>query len=112
MTADTIPVTVAQDAEARVAELGMRREFEMMIERARRVLSGLRHLRVTLEYDPVRPQDDPQIVIWAHRDEPPPDKLSDMTEWQEWVKWECETFPPRVRLNILLTTAYGGSDGW
>jgi hypothetical protein len=112
MTEATIPVTVAEDAAARVAELGMQREFDLMLEHARQTLSGLRHLRVTLEYDPVRPEDDPQVVIWAHHGEVPPEKWSDLTGWNEWVKWEYENLSPRVRTNLLLTSVYGDVDGW
>jgi hypothetical protein len=107
MPAEMVPLTVAEDAAARVAELGLQREFDLMIERARQTLTSLLHLRVTLEYDPVRPEDDPRILIWAHKEEPTPEKLEDMTEWKEWVRWEYEYLPVRARLNIHLTTAYG-----
>jgi hypothetical protein len=107
MTEATIPVTIAEDAAARVAELGLQPEFDLMIERARQTLADLLHLRVTLEHDPDRPEDDPRIVIWAHKEEPTPEKLEDMTEWKEWVRWEYEHLPVRARLNIHLTTAYG-----
>jgi hypothetical protein len=70
MTAATIPVTVAEDAAARVAELGLQHEFAQMIEHARQTLPGLRQLRVGLEYDPVHPEYEPKIVILAQRDAP------------------------------------------
>jgi hypothetical protein len=79
----TIPVTVAEDAAARVADLGMQREFEQMLEHARQTIPRLRQLRVMLEHDPVRPQDDPQIVIWARRDAAPSDDVADLPEW-DW----------------------------
>jgi hypothetical protein len=71
MSATTIPVTVAEDAAARVAQLGMQREFEQMIEHAKQALPHLRAIRVTLEYNPECPHEDPGVVIWAHRSDSP-----------------------------------------
>src|SRR5579885_1176489 len=110
MVAETIPVTVAEDAAARVAELGMQHEFEQMLEHTRQTISRLRQLRVTLEYDPVHPKDDPQIVIWAHREVVPPNGSPDLPEW-EWNAWQVRTFPPQVFQHFVLLTVEGDVDG-
>jgi hypothetical protein len=111
MAAATIPITVAEDAAARVAELEMQREFEQMIEHAKQALPGLRAIRVTLEYDPECPTNPPGVVIWAHRDDlVEKDKLDDAT-W-DCITWRVTTFPPEVLLNIQLISVYGGTDGW
>jgi hypothetical protein len=123
MTAETIPVTVADDAAARVAELGMQRQFEEMLEHAKSAVfeemlehaksavPHLRYLRVTLEYDPARPQAEPGVVIWAHRSDTPPDDVPDLTDWN-WGRWQVETFPPQVFQHFGLLSVYGGIDGW
>jgi hypothetical protein len=111
MTAETIPVTVAEDAAARVAELGMQREFEQMLEHAKTAVPHLRYLRVTLEYDPARPQAEPGLVIWAHRSDVPDDDVADLTDWN-WAGWQGRTFPPQVFQHIVLISIYGGIDGW
>jgi hypothetical protein len=71
MTAETVPVTVAEDAAARLAALAIQPEFEQILDHAREAVPHLRQLRVTLEYDPERPLSDPGVVIWAHREAPP-----------------------------------------
>ncbi len=111
MFATAIPVTVAEDAAARVAQLGMQREFEQMIEHAKQIMPHLRYLRVTLEYNPECGHEDPSVVIWAHRsDVPPEDRVDPVAE--EYRRWESDTFPPEVRLNISVLSVYGGIDGW
>ena len=111
MSATTIPVTVAEDAAARVAQLGMQREFEQMIEHAKQVMPHLRAIRVTLEYNPECPHEGPGVVIWAHRsDVPPEDRLDPVAE--DYRRWRSSTFPPEVRLNIAVLPVYGGVDGW
>jgi hypothetical protein len=111
MAAATIPVTVAEDAAARVAELGMQREFDQMIEHAKQALPGLRSIRVTLEYDPECPTNPPGVVIWALREDlVEKHKLDPASE--EFRYWIVATFPPEVLLNIILIPVYGGTDEW
>ncbi len=110
MSATAIPVTIAEDAAARVAELGMRREFEQMIEHAKQVMPGLREIRVTLERDPVYPSEDPAVLILAHRDEPS-DPTADRTDW-DFSGWKVRTFPPEVTTRFVVMSAFGGPDGW
>jgi hypothetical protein len=111
MSATTIPVTVAEDAAARVAQLGMQREFEQLIEHAKQVMPHLRYLRVTLEYNPECPHEDPGVVIWAHRsDTPEPGTLDPITS--AYSTWKIEMFPPEVCINFTVLSVYGGVDGW
>ena len=79
----TIPITVAPDAEAHAANLGMQRELEQMVQHALQTAPGLHEIRVTLEFDPEFPDAIPQLVIWAHRDEPPSEAGFDPTDW-DW----------------------------
>jgi hypothetical protein len=111
MTETTIPVMVADDVTARVAELGLQREFEQMVEHARRTAPGLRAIRVTLEYDPACPSMEPQVVIWVQRDEPADQHAFDPTDW-DWGGWQGETFPPQVFQHFVMISLYGDLDGW
>jgi hypothetical protein len=111
MTAETIPVTVAEDAAARAAELGIKEAFEQMLEHARQTVPQLKYLRVTLEYDPGCPMRDPQIVIWAKRDYIPPEDSLDPTGF-DFRAWQAEHFPPQVFVHVLLMSVYGDVDEW
>src|SRR5437764_1205163 len=110
MAAATIPVTVAADAAARIAELGMQREFEHMIEHAKQTAPGLRSIRVTLEYDPECPTNDPGIVIWVHREDLLPPGQTDLVDW-EWGGWQARTFPCEVCAHFVMISVLGGTDG-
>ena len=112
MAETTIPVIVAEDAAARVAGLGLRREFEQMIEHAKRTAPGLRAIRVTLEYDPVCPSNEPQVVIQVHRhDLSSEEAWTDQTDW-DWGGWQVTTFPPEVCQHFVMSSVYGGPDEW
>jgi len=111
MSATAIPVTVAEDAAARVAQLGMQREFEQMIEHAKQTMPHLLAVRVTLEYNPECVHEDPSVVIWAHRGGvPPEDRVGPLAEG--YRDWRITTFAPEVLLNISVIPVYGGVDGW
>lgn len=103
---DAIPVTVAEDAAARVAEWGMQREFEQRIEHAREGVPHLPPLRVRLAYDPERPLADPGLVIGAQRDYVPSDDSIDRTDW-DYAGWLAHTFPPQVCMHVVLISVYG-----
>jgi hypothetical protein len=111
MAQETIPVRVADDAAARVAELGMRRELEQMIEHARRTARGLKGIQVLPEYDPVHPTDPPEVIVWVHHDVPAEGPAADKTDL-EWVEWLVHTFPPEVTHMLHMIPTYGAPDGW
>jgi hypothetical protein len=111
MAAATIPVKVAEDAAARVAELGMQREFDQMIEHAKETLPSLRSIRVTLEYDPECPTNPPGVVIWAHRDDLVEKGKLDPAD-EDYTNWKISTFPPKVLWHITVISVYGGTDEW
>jgi hypothetical protein len=112
MAETTIPVVVAEDAAARVAELGMQRELEKMIEHTRQVVPRLRAIHVTLEYDPACPSNDPGVVIWAHRDDLSAEEAwTDQTDW-DWGGWKVTTFPPEVCQHFVMLSEYGDAHGW
>ena len=111
MAETTIPVTVAEDAAARVAQLGMQRELEQLIEHAKQALPHLDAIRVTLEYNPECPHEDPSVVIWAHRSDKPAPGTLDQTV-SDYSEWKVRTFPPEVCINFTVLSVHGGTDGW
>jgi hypothetical protein len=93
----TIPVTIQPDAAAFLAEIGMERELEMMIEHAKATIPHLRALDVELHDFPWT--GPPSLTIHAHRDPYPgrPDRA-----WDEFGNWMVEAFSPQVNQNFGL----------
>ncbi len=106
-----IPVTIEADAAARVEELGMQAEFELMIEHAKQAVPGLRFIRVTLEYDPEWPENEPRVVIWARRDDLSVEPSTAVLN-KELANWRGHRFPPQVCWHIVMMACYGVADGW
>jgi hypothetical protein len=96
----TVPVTITPEAAARVAELGMQKELDLMLEHTRQVVRGLRAIKVVLEpcYET---RDEPGITIWAVS--PAAEDSEDRTEW-DWGSWLVETFPPQVFEHFVMMT--------
>jgi hypothetical protein len=84
----------------------MQRQLEQMLEQARHTITRLHQLRVTLEHDPVHPEDDPRIVIWAQREADTGRGEPDLPEW-DWNGWQVRTFPPHVFQHFVLLTVDG-----
>src|SRR5205814_10009680 len=82
-TAATVPVTIAPEAEDFIAQVGQRREFEAMIDRARETLPDLRAIKVTFEDFPET--GPPSVVLWVHRAEPGPH--GDWADW-DYGRWQ------------------------
>lgn len=106
-TATTIPVTVTDEATARIAALGMQREFEQMIEKAKEIVPHLRFIRVTLEYDP-EGEELPGIVIWSHRFDR---NWQGDTSTEVFGGWLVRTFPPDVCVNFCMITLFEAANG-
>ena len=107
----TVPITTTADAEAHVADLGLRRELDQMVEHTLRHAPGLRALLVTLEHDPACPDAAPRVVIWARRDDVSDEAGFDHTDW-DWGGWQAATFPPEVCFHFVMLSVYGDADGW
>jgi hypothetical protein len=103
--AATVPVTITPEAAARVAELGMQRELDRMVEHTRQSVAGLQHVAVTVE-PPYETRLSPGINIEAYADRPFVE--GDRTQGQ-WDRWLVTTFPPEVcdHFALLLREAPG-----
>lgn len=105
-TSMDVPVTITPDAEARIAELGMRKEMEQMIAYLRRVTPGLTAIEVEIAecYDT---RDETGVSIIARSDrvfEP-----GDTTSWDS-IGWAVETFPPQVLEHLCILFSPGRPD--
>jgi hypothetical protein len=100
MSASTdVPLTVTPEATARLAELGMQRELEQMIEHVRQVVPGLAAIEVTIAecYDS---RDEPGVSIEAFSDEAfEPGGAASQDKLEEWV---LDTFPPQVLEHLCI----------
>src|SRR5437763_11342185 len=102
-----VPVTVSPEAMARVAELGLQREFEQIVEHTRRSIPGLRRIEVTLA-PPQDTGDDPRVILDAF--------LSGRESLQDpvfdpWGEWMLATFSPDVWRHFMLLTVDGPGAG-
>jgi hypothetical protein len=102
-TMSTIPITVEPEAAARIDELGMRREFEEMLEQARAIMPDTRAIEVALESDPEELDPEPRIVITPFRPDPAADY--DPLDGQ-WGHWFVRTFSPDVCRHFVLLSCY------
>jgi hypothetical protein len=102
-TGTDIPVTVEEEAREWIAQVGMVREFAMMLEHTKKTVPGLQWIKVEFDSDPSQ-TIGPGIIIWAHRS--PPTSENNWTD-REWGAWKVETFPPEVCLNFVLLSTYG-----
>lgn len=104
MNASTdVPFTITPEAEARIAELGMRKELDQMIDYVRAVTPELAAIEVTLaeRYDA---GSEPGITIEAYSDQvfEPGNTVS----WDS-IQWEVETFPPQVLEHLCILFSPG-----
>jgi hypothetical protein len=107
-TGTAIPIVIREAAAARVAELGLQRALDQMLERAQQTVAKLRALDVVLAEDP-EGVDEPRIIIEATVPEPER-PAEDSAEW-DFALWKVSVFPPEVFTHFLLMTAYDGRDG-
>lgn len=102
-TLTTVPVTVTPEAAGRVAELGMQRELQQMLEHAPRLIPGLRSIEVVLEL-PYDTGDETRITIEATADLNAPGMHQAEKQYATWV---INTFPPEVWSYLHLLTIPG-----
>lgn len=102
----SIPTSITPEADEHIERLGMRSEFEQMLEYIRGHFAGLRRIEVTLE-PPYDTGGDDCVSILAFRD-PEMDMIDD-PEWPAWRKWTVTTFPPEVFIHFYLMLV--GDDG-
>jgi len=105
-TLTEIPVAVSPDAAARVAELGLQREFQMMIDQLKQIIPGLRAIEVTLEYPPDY-EDDPMVLLTTYQPEYSGPGL-DPTH-VAWADWLVQAFAPDVLRHFVRLEFYAAA---
>jgi hypothetical protein len=99
MNAANGPLTVTQEAAARIAELGFEKQVEQMIAYARQHFPKLVRIEVVLtdRYDMGGP---PGVTVkgWTDRVFDPTDKT-----YENLVHWAVTTFPPEVLEHLHLS---------
>jgi hypothetical protein len=96
-----IPVTISPEARAFIDRLRRRVEFDMIIERARSVVPGLRSIEVVLDE---ATEDIPAgVVLWAHREGV---TAEDDPTHRDWIDWLASTFPPETCHHFTLLSVY------
>ena len=93
MTEQVVPVVLEEGVAARVEELGMERELQMMLDWVRANVSGLLGIRVDLGQPLAHLQGKPAVFLWAHRDVPREQALKELIEI-DWGIWKAQTFRP------------------
>ena len=94
----TIPVVVTPEVAARVAELGMQRELQQMLDHALQTIPGLRSIEVVLAL-PYDTGDETSITIEAMTNVGP--SVAFPAE-DRWSQWRVDTFPPEIWSHIRL----------
>lgn len=104
----TVPLKVTPEAAEQIARLGMRTEFERMIEHVREVVPHLRCIDVSLyeRYELGAADEPPGVLIEAVRTDPylPEDRV----DW-DIRGWKVDTFPPEVNQHFLIVVQYDES---
>jgi hypothetical protein len=103
----TIPITVAPDAAARVEELGMRRELEMMLDYLKQHVPGLRAITVHLDAE-ANMWDEASILLTTHQPDPGP--TTDLSA-RSWTAWMAATFSGDVGRHFVRDYEYEVGDG-
>jgi hypothetical protein len=102
----TVPVTIASNAAARIAELGIRVPVERMLDYLHRHLPALDRIDVGL-YERYELGDQPGLAIEAYSRRPfdPADRTD-----QEVDRWLVAEFPPEVLEHVAISYRLGAPD--
>jgi hypothetical protein len=97
----SIPVTVAPEAGALIAELGHEQIFDLMLEKASQVIPGSVEM-VVLHVPDYDEGADPGILIMGHVDA----RVGIANNGHErWRDWKLSTFPTEIWRHYSLCTA-------
>ena len=101
--ATDVPVTITAEAEARIAELGMRKELEQMIAHVREVVPELAAIEVEIVecYD-TRDETGVSIIAYSDRVFEAGDETSFHLD-----RWVVTVFPPQVLEHLCILFSPG-----
>jgi hypothetical protein len=108
-TDTTVPVQIESEAAERLAQLGLQREFEQMLEHARQTIPHIRRIEVT---SPPRYDNggDPLVYleVYVTQPESSEERLRLNYDYDHWV---FRTFLPEVHEHFPLAIYHETPDG-
>jgi hypothetical protein len=104
-----IPVLIEPDAAERIAELGLQKELDKMLDHAKQTVPGLHRLRVEVDYRANMGEED-ALTIWAYREYPGGEPENDRAD-RQFGLWAIDTFPPDVKRWVVLISIYEEPNG-
>ncbi|SRR5579875_1824062 len=96
-TSTDVPLTISPEAQARIAELGLQKEFEQMIAHVRAAVPGLVAIEVVRELPYDTAWEPVSITAYSDQAFKPEEKAS-----RNLSQWEVETFPPQVLEHLII----------
>jgi hypothetical protein len=91
-----IPVSITPEATRHVADLGLEKEFERVLEHTLQTIPGVRSLRVSLE--PAYDLDIPCVLLEAPVSDYPPAQEAR----KAWGLWRLTELTPEVGQHFML----------
>jgi hypothetical protein len=108
-TTSAIPVQFTSEATARIAQLGIEREVQTMIEHTKQIISGLESIEVETWDDEFEP-GEPHLTIVAWR---PGEcqSVEDLQPMDGWYDWFSRSLGPDVRRWFSFDLLYRDTHG-
>jgi hypothetical protein len=98
MIATAVPVTIEADAAEQIDELGLRAEFEAILDHVLQTIPGLQHVEVSFPPSYEEPNETVVINGYGNWDD------YQFSEYRDrYFQWVTETYPPEVSYYILLS---------
>jgi hypothetical protein len=108
-TTTDIPVHITPEAAARIAELGMEREVQQMLDHTKQTVRGLESIGVTTWDSDSDPQGPAHLMLTGWRPGMP-SSVEDLLPESEWGSWFVRAFPPQVAWWFIFVIEYRGND--
>lgn len=99
MIASTVPVTIDDDAKERLEELGLAKEFDLMLEHANETIPGLVRIEVSSP-EPYEQGEERQVFLDAVVKSTDVDELLGID--RAWNMWRYTILPPELAMHFLL----------
>jgi len=105
-TATTVPVEITPEAAALIAEHGVDKDIQTMIEHTLQTVPDLHSVEVTRYDDPSEPIP-PRIVLTAWRNKSAVDTHE---VWKEWIAWYVRASPDEVSGDVYKYVGFDAFD--
>jgi hypothetical protein len=106
MSMTVVPVQLGEGVETWLAQLGMQKELQTMIDWVQQNVPGVQGIRVELaKYESFYLEGKRHATIWAHCDLPAEEVLNDVT-LVGWGIWKAQTFSARVCVHFTMMCAF------